>query len=84
MWDHVLTEAEKASYFDRVLNGREKGLVLYWPLDEGLQKYAFDASYASDQPNGRHATMGNNIVSSPIVPAEAQLARYGVTNNKGE
>ncbi|MBQ7996524.1 MAG: hypothetical protein IJ249_02520 [Paludibacteraceae bacterium] len=84
VWDHVLTEAEKASYFDRVLNGREKGLVLYWPLDEGLQKYAFDASYASDQPNGRHATMGNNIVSSPIVPAEAQLARYGVTNDKGE
>jgi hypothetical protein len=84
VFNHVLTEAEKASYFDRVLNGREKGLMLYWPLDEGLERYAFDASYASDQPNGRHATMGNNIVSSPIVPAEAQLARYGVTNDKGE
>ncbi len=84
VWNHVLSAAEKAGYFDRVLNGREQGLMLYWPLDEGLARYAFDASYASDQPNGRHATMGNNIVSSPIVPAEAQLARYGVTNDKGE
>ncbi len=84
VWDHVLTEAEKAGYYDRVLNGREKGLALYWPLDEGLQKYAFDASYASDQPNGRHATIGNNILSSTIVPADNQLSRYGVTNELGE
>ena len=84
VWDHVLTDAEKAGYFDRVLNGREKGLALYWPLDEGLERYAFDASYASDQPNGRHATVGNNVTSSTIVPAEAQLSRYAVTNEKGE
>ena len=84
VFNHVLTEAEKASYFDRVLNGHEQGLILYWPLDEGLERYAFDASYASDHPNGRHATMDNNITSSPIVPSDAQLSRYGVTNEKGE
>ena len=84
VWDHALSDAEKKSYFDRTLNGRESGLVLYWPLDEGLQRYAFDASYSNDLPNGRHATIGANIISSSIVPAEKQLARYGVTNDKGE
>ena len=84
VFDHVLSDAEKKSYYDRVLNGRESGLVLYWPLDEGLQRYAFDASYSNDLPNGRHATIGANIISSSIVPAEKQLARYGVTNDKGE
>ena len=84
VFNHVLSEAEKASYFDRTLNGRESGLVLYWPLDEGLERYAFDASYSSDRPNSRHATVGNNIVPSSIVPAAVQLARYGVTNEKGE
>ena len=84
VFDHVLSDAEKKSYYDRVLNGRESGLVLYWPLDEGLQRYAFDASYSNDLPNGRHATIGANITSSTIVPAEKQLARYGVTNDKGE
>lgn len=84
VFDHVLSDAEKKSYYDRTLNGRESGLVLYWPLDEGLQRYAFDASYSNDLPNGRHATMGANITPSAIVPAEKQLARYGVTNDKGE
>ncbi|MBQ3997833.1 MAG: hypothetical protein II644_00685 [Paludibacteraceae bacterium] len=84
VFDHVLSDAEKKSYYDRVLNGRESGLLLYWPLDEGLERYAFDASYSNDLPNGRHATIGANISPSAIVPAEKQLARYGVTNDKGE
>ena len=45
--------------------------------------YAFDASYASDQPNGRHATVGGNITSSTILPAKEQLSRYGLTNKEG-
>lgn len=84
VWNHCLSDTEKKNYLDRVLNGRESGLVLYWPLDEGLSRYAFDASYSNDLPNGRHATIGANIISSSIVPAEKQLARYGVTNDKGE
>ena len=35
-------------------------------------------------PNGRHATVGPNIISSQIVPAEEQLSRYGLTNGNGE
>ena len=33
VWNHALTEKEKASYNDRVLSGRESGLALYWPMD---------------------------------------------------
>ena len=84
VWNHILTDKEKNSYTDRVLNGREQGLALYWPLDEGLNRYAFDASYANDMPNGRHAKVGNNISASSIVPVDNQLSRYAVTNENGE
>lgn len=30
VWDHVLTDKEKVKTKDRVLNGRENGLLLYW------------------------------------------------------
>ncbi|MBO6217476.1 MAG: hypothetical protein J6N73_07490 [Prevotella sp.] len=53
-------------------------------MDEGLSRYVFDASYANDVPNGRHAVVGNNISSSTIIPADHQLSRYAVTNENGE
>ena len=84
VWNHALTDKEKENYADRVLNGREQGLLLYWPMDEGLNRYVFDASYANDIPNGRHAKVGNNISTSSIVPVDNQLSRYGVTNANGE
>ena len=84
VWNHALTEKEKTSYNDRVLSGRESGLALYWPMDEGLDRYAFDASYSNDVPNGRHATMGTNVSRSVIFPDKEQLSRYGVTNASGE
>ena len=84
VWSKVLSDTEKESYKDRVLNGRETGLALYWPMDEGLDHYVFDASYANDLPNGRHATVGNNIAASNIVPLDNQLSRYAITNATGE
>jgi hypothetical protein len=84
VWNHLLSEKEQKTYFDRILNGREKGLALYWPMDEGLDHYVFDASYANDLPNGRHATVGNNISASSMIPVEEQLSRYAMTNESGE
>lgn len=84
VWNHQLSDKEKKNYSDRVLNGRESGLVLYWPMDEGLNRYVFDASYANDLPNGRHASVGNNISTSCIVPTADQLSRYTTTNDNGE
>ena len=84
VWNQILTDKEYNSYTDRVLYGRAQGLALYWPLDEGLSRYVFDASYANDMPNGRHAKVGNNISASSIVPVDNQLSRYAVTNENGE
>lgn len=84
VWNHALSNTEKNSYVDRVLNGREQGLMLYWPMDEGLDRHVFDASYSNDMPNARHATVGNNIAASGIVPAEDKLSRYAITNANGE
>ncbi len=84
VWDHVLTDKERTIYADRVLSGRETGLKLYWPMDEGLNRLVFDASYSNDVPNGRHATVGANASASSIIPDEVQLSRYGLTNESGE
>lgn len=84
VWNHTLSDKEKSYYKDRMLNGREEGLALYWPMDEGLDHYVFDASYANDMPNGRHATVGNNIAASNIVPLDNQLSRYATTSATGE
>ena len=84
VFDHVLTPNEQATYADRLLNGRERGLKLYWPMDEGLGRYVFDASYSNDMPNGRHAEVGSNVSVSNIVPVDAQLSRYAVTDANGE
>ena len=84
VWNKSLSDKERESYADRILNGRESGLALYWPMDEGLNHYVFDASYANDAPNGRHAAVGNNIMASNIIPTDNQLSRYAVTNATGE
>ena len=84
VWDHVLTDKEHASNDDRMLGGRETGLLLYWPMDEGIDRLVYDASYASDQPNGRHAVVGANISVSTIVPSDNQLSRYALTTTSGE
>ena len=84
VWNHILSDKEKQSYKDRVLNGRETGLMLYWPMDEGLDRYVFDMSYSNDMPNGRHAKVGNNITASTIIPQDHQLSRYDITNANGE
>ena len=83
VWNKALTDKEKAGYNDRVLSGIESYLALYWPLNEGLDRYAFDASYVNNLPNGRHATVGNNITSSTIRPSKEQLSLYGLTDANG-
>ena len=84
VWNHSLTDKEKEQNNDRMLSGRESGLQLYWPMDEGIDRLVFDASYANDLPNGRHAEVGANISVSKIIPTDNQLSRYAITNSKGE
>ena len=84
VWDHVLNAKEESNYNDRMLSGYEKGLQIYWPLNESVGNLAFDASCTNDYPNGRHATVGMNIQASKLIPTMSQLSRYGVTNEQGD
>ena len=84
VWDHFLTEKEHKNNDDRILSGNETGLKIYWPMSEGIDRLVVDASYTNDVPNGHHATVGNNVKSSRIVPSDNQLSRYAMTNGSGE
>ncbi|MBR6179709.1 MAG: hypothetical protein IKQ77_00645 [Prevotella sp.] len=84
VWDHVLTDKERANTNDRILSGNEPGLKLYWPMSEGIDRLVVDASLTNDVLNGRHGTVGSNIKSSTIVPSDNTLSRYAVTNSNGE
>ena len=83
VWDHVLNAKEEKNYNDRTLSGYEKGLQIYWPLNESVGHLAFDASCTNDYPNGRHATVDDNIQASKLIPTTEQLSRYGVTDDQG-
>ena len=83
VWDHVLNAKEEKNYNDRTLSGYEKGLQIYWPLNESVGHLAFDASCTNDYPNGRHATVDDNIQASKLIPTTKQLSRYGVTDDQG-
>ena len=84
VWDHVLSDKEESDNNTRILSGYEKGLQIYWPLNEAVGHLAFDASCTNDYPNGRHATVNANIKASAITPTMSQLSRYAVTNEHGD
>ena len=84
VWDHVLSNKEESNNNDRILSGYEKGLQIYWPLNETAGHLAFDASFTNDYPNSRHATVDANIKTSTLIPTMNQLSRYAVTNENGD
>ena len=84
VWDHVLSAKEESDNNDRILSGYEKGLQLYWPLNETVGHLAFDASFTNDYPNSHHATVSANIKASTLIPTASQLSRYAVTNGNGD
>ncbi len=83
LWSVVLTDKDVANNFGRMIGGREDGLKLYWPFDEGINEYAFDLSRTSGVANGNHPDVSATKASA-ITPASNQLGLYGMTNEKGE
>lgn len=69
---------------DHPLNGSEKDLFLYWPLDEGItnQATAYDYSRTNGVANGRHGQIVN-CSSSTTVPTTSQFSLYAVTDSQG-
>ena len=84
LWSKALTNDEIARDRNRILSGREEGLKLYYPFDEGLTLYAYDNSYTNGAPNGNHPIINRNSLASTLIPTHDQLSLYGMTNANGE
>ena len=81
LWSKTLSESEINTNYDRQLGGTENGLVLYWPLDEGINGYAFDVSKQNGISNENHATVATNV--SPSLMTPKKLGLYGITDEDG-
>ena len=83
LWSRALTRKEIESNYCRILGGTEKGLILYWPLDEGLQvvKYAFGVACQDGIYQLNHPEVGANVTPTTDVPKH--LGLYGVTDSEG-
>ena len=83
LWSRALTRKEIESNYCRILGGTEKGLILYWPLDEGLQvvKYAFGVACQDGIYQLNHPEVGANVTPTTDVPKH--LGLYGLTDSEG-
>ena len=84
LWNRALSKEEVEANYTRILGGTEDGLVLYWPLDEGLSvvNYAFDVSRQDGIYQLNHPVVGVNAQPSASVPQ--RLSLYGVTDQEGD
>ena len=83
LWQRALTEAEITENYARILGGTEQGMVLYWPLDEGLnvKHYAFDIACQDGLYQLNHPEVGANVLPDANSPQRLKL--YGMTDSKG-
>ena len=82
LWGRAITASEILNNYNRYLSGSETGLIGYWPLDEGINSYAFDCSKANQKFNEHHIKLVNSYTSSNV-PAKEQLAIKGLTDTDG-
>lgn len=84
LWNRALTKDEIEANYTRILGGTENGLILYWPLDEGInvKSYAFDISRQDGIYQLNHPEVGVNAQPSASVPQ--RLSLYGMTDAEGD
>ena len=84
LWNRALSKDEIEANYTRILGGTESGLILYWPLDEGInvKSYAFDISRQDGIYQLNHPEVGVNAQPSASVPQ--RLALYGMTDAEGD
>ena len=83
LWKRALSEDEITENYARILGGTEQGMVLYWPLDEGLsvKRYAFDIACQDGLYQLNHPEVGANVLPDANSPQRLKL--YGMTDSKG-
>ena len=86
LWNRALDSRELSGNYTRILGGTEDGLMLYWPLDEGISivQYAFDVARMDGIYQLNHPVVGVNAQPSAIVPNARYLALYGLTDQEGD
>ena len=86
LWRRALSEKELNANYTRILGGTEDGLMLYWPLDEGIsvRSYAFDVARQDGIYQLNHPVVGVNATPSATVPNARYLALYGLTDQEGD
>ena len=85
VWTKVLTDKEVDTYHDHTLTCTEKNLLVYWPMDEGINgmRNVYDYSKTNGVANSNHAYIQGSPVISEVVPTEEQLSIYGYTDENG-
>ena len=86
LWNIALSRKEIETYYTRILGGTEDGLVLYWPLDEGVnvRDYVFDVACQDGRYQLNHPEVGINALPSATVPQDKYLGLYGLTDQEGD
>ena len=84
LWNRALSEKEIETNYTRILSGTENGLLLYWPLDEGInvRDYVFDVACQDGLYQLNHPEVGINATPSATVPED--LGLYGLTDMEGD
>lgn len=84
--DKELTDGEILKTYNHTLSGTESKLVMYWPMDEGIndQKSAYDYSKTSGVTNNNHGViLPGSSMSSKIIPTDDQLSVFGISDEMG-
>ena len=84
LWNRALSQKEITTNYTRILGGTDDGLILYWPLDEGInvKDYAFDVAYQDGLYQMNHPVVGVNALPSATTPQN--LGLYGLTDAEGD
>ena len=85
IYRRALTDSEILRSYDRMLSGNEKGLAVYWPMNEGyLTGWVFDQSSTNDVPNNVHGVVRDGCSYTDDSPNQTgQVACYGLTDEDG-
>ncbi len=85
VYNRVLTDNDLLRSYDRMLSGKEKDLMLYWPINEGVQTgYVYDMSGPDGNRNNANGRIKRGMTYSKDSPNQTeQVSSYGLTSTDG-
>lgn len=86
VFNRALTPSEIRRDYNHFLSGKEKGLICYWPFDDGIQGtgYAYDHSFTAGDANNNHAIVMAGCELNGVVPKTSELSFSAVTDANGD